>query len=355
MDMGQNKLLKIFSICAFVAFATVSCWATAESLHLLLPTFPLFLCWIVTIGFFVVASIGSKMIVDSFNQNIYMEKRRLNLIGGIILLLIFWLICSMPTNTHTFFYRTCITDVALGDLRTTEGYLNDIIDNTFAEEKFRLQCADLEGKVNAKLEDLRVEIEGPDHGDGPKAQSILVEISELLKCAQINKINGPTATKQQRTHLVNAYIDKILQQLNVREAAIYLQLVDEKKVAQAKKDATKDLNKVQESIKGLEEMKLNGEQDAATINTANSALNGAYSTIKKYQDMVIIQDLDKDVYTAENPVTKITRLLSVVDTWEDYIHGDFAGRGFIFWIIISILVDVAAFIFFDIAFKKSEY
>ena len=68
-----------------------------------------------------------------------------------------------------------------------------------------------------------------------------------------------------------------------------------------------------------------------------------------------VKEIDKDVYTAENPVTKITRLLSVVDTWEDYIHGDFAGRGFIFWIIISILVDVAAFIFFDIAFKKSEY
>lgn len=354
--MGQNKYMKIFSICLFLAFAAVSCWATAESLHLLLPTWPSVLCWIVTIGFFVIASIGSKMIVDSLNQNIYMEKRGFNLVVGIILLLVFWLVCSMPTNTHTFFYRTCITDVALDDLKTTEGYLTEIRDNTFAEEKFRLQCADLEGKVNAKLEDLRLEIEGPDHGDGPKAQSILVEISELLKCSQINKINGATATRQQRTQLVNAYRDKILQQVKVREAAIYLQLVDEKKVEQAKKEATADIKKVQNAVNGLNEMKNNGVQDDATINTANTILKGAYSTVKNHQDMVVFKsDADKEVYTAENQVTRTTRLLSVIDTWIDYVNGKYDGRGFIFWIIISILVDVAAFIFFDIAFKKSEY
>lgn len=354
--MGQNKYLKIFSICAFAAFATVSCWATAESLHLLLPSFPSILCWIVTIGFFVIASIGSKMIVDSFNQNIYMEKRGVRLIGGLFLLLIFWLVCSMPTNTHTFFYRTCITDVTLDDLKNTEGYLIDIRDNTFAEEKFRLQCADLKGKVNAKLEDLRLEINGPDKGDGPKAQEILVEISQLLKCAQINKINGPTATQQQRTRLVNDYRDKILQQVEIREAAIYLELIDKKKVEQAKKDATTDIKNVQNAVMGLNEMKNSGVQDDATINTANTILKGAYSTVKNYQNMVVFKsDADKEIYTAENQVTRTTRLLSVVDTWTDFVKGKYAGRGFIFWIIISILVDVAAFIFFDIAFKKSEY
>lgn len=354
--MGQNKYLKIFSVCGFIAFAAVSCWATAESLHLLLPALPLVLAWIITIGFFVIASIGSKLIVDSLNQNIYMEKRGLNLVGGLILLLVFWLICSMPTNTHTFFYRNCITDVTLDDLKNTESYLNDIRDNTFAEEKIRLQCADLENKVHAKLEDLRLEIEGPDHGDGPKAQAILVEISELLKCATITKIDGPTATKQQRTNLVNAYRDKIDAQLQKRKAAIYLQNVDEKKIAQAKKDASEDIKKVQNAIIGLNEMRNSGVQDDATINTANGILKGAYSTVKNYSDMVMFKsDSDKEAYTADNQVTKTTRLLSVIDTWMDFFKGEYAGRGFIFWIIISILVDVAAFVFFDIAFKKSEY
>ena len=354
--MEQNKFVKIFSICAFIAFATVSCWATAESLHLLLPALPLTLSWIITIGFFVIASLGSKMIVDSLNQNIYLEKRGLHLCGGVILLLVFWLICSMPTNTHTFFYRNCITDVTLDDLKNTEGYLNDIRDNTFAEEKFRLQCADLETKVNAKLEDLRLEIDGPDRGDGPKAERIRIELTELLKCAPITKIDGPTATQTQRNKIIQAYREKVLAQLKVREAAIYLQLVDENKVALAKKDATNDLKKVQSAITGLNEMRNNGVQDDATINTANGILKGAYATVRNYSDMVVFKsDADKASYTADNQVTKITRLLSVIDTWIDFVKGKFDGRGFVFWVVISILVDVAAFVFFDIAFKKSEY
>ena len=56
--MNENKFLKIFCILAFFAFAAVSCWATAESLHLLLSTWPIAMCWIVTIGFFFIASWG---------------------------------------------------------------------------------------------------------------------------------------------------------------------------------------------------------------------------------------------------------------------------------------------------------
>lgn len=353
--MEQNKFLKIFSLCAFVAFAAVSCWATAESLHLLLPDLPEVLCWIITIGFFVIASIGSKMIVDSLNQNIYMEKRGLNLVGGIVILLIFWLVCSMPTNTHTFFYRNCITDVTLDDLKNTEGYLVDIKDNTLVEEKFRLQCADLETKVNAKLEDLKEELTGINHGFAERCRNILSDITILLQCAPISEIKGNTATANGRIALYNAYRQKVLNQLEVREAKIYLQLVDEKKLAQAKKDATAEIKKVQNAVYGLEQMRQNGEQDDATINIANGILKSAYSTIKNYSDMVVFKsDADKEAYTADNQVTKTTRLLSVIDTWIDFVKGKFAGRGFIFWVVISILVDVAAFVFFDIAFKKSE-
>jgi hypothetical protein len=38
----------------------------------------------------------------------------------------------------------------------------------------------------------------------------------------------------------------------------------------------------------------------------------------------------------------------------DFAKGNYSGHGFLFWIIVSILVDVAAFIFFDMAFKKTD-
>ena len=101
--MNGKSLLKIGAIVFFFVLGAYSCWATAHSLHLLMPTLPILLVWGVTIAFFIVASYGTKMITDSLNQNVYQENRKFQLFGGIILVVLFWLICSMPTNTHTFF------------------------------------------------------------------------------------------------------------------------------------------------------------------------------------------------------------------------------------------------------------
>ena len=61
---------------------------------------------------------------------------------------------------------------------------------------------------------------------------------------------------------------------------------------------------------------------------------------------------DKEAYTANNPQTKVSRLLSVYDVWADFLTGKDGGLHFAFWIFISVLIDIAAFVFFDIAFKK---
>ena len=98
----NNNYWKIFTGLAFVAFAAISCWATAESLHFSLPSWPVIACWVISIGFFVVASIGTAMIVNSLNQNVFVENRGWKFVGGLLMALVFWLLCSMPTNTHTF-------------------------------------------------------------------------------------------------------------------------------------------------------------------------------------------------------------------------------------------------------------
>ena len=84
--MEQNNFLKVFAIFAFVVLMGVSCWATVESLHLLLPSWPVLLFWAVTVTFFVLASIGSKRIVDSLNAALHLDGKGWRLLGGIILL-----------------------------------------------------------------------------------------------------------------------------------------------------------------------------------------------------------------------------------------------------------------------------
>ena len=98
--MNGNKFLKIFALIAFVAFATVSCWSTTESLFLTLEhaEIPKWIFWIAVVGLYVLTSICAKLVLDSFNQNIYMEHRTVKCIIGLLGVLLLWIAFSMPTN-----------------------------------------------------------------------------------------------------------------------------------------------------------------------------------------------------------------------------------------------------------------
>ena len=90
----------------------------------------------------------------------------------------------------------------------------------------------------------------------------------------------------------------------------------------------------------------------------DNRLTKAYSTIRNYQQYVIFQPGDEEQYIPEDghqQVTKVKKMLSVFDVWKDFLAGNYKGQGLIIWVLLSILVDLGAFIFFDMAFKKDEY
>lgn len=354
--MGQNKFLKIFSLCAFIAFAAVSCWATADSLQLLQPDWPLILCWIVTVGFFVVASIGSKMIVDSLNQKIYMEKRGLNLIGGIFLMLVFWLVCSMPTNTHTFFYRSVINDKLNSDLTTTIGYLQQIKDNKVSEESIQQAQSKVRNEVEIRLGELKSEImNDANPGFGPKAKEILKSFAELLSVSKIDALTYKGTSKQEREKLYESYRQKIYILMESRLNEIRSSMIAPNSKTYTKEAAVRieNLNAIIKNLEQEDGLSLYNPKDMQEI---CKKLSEGYTTIRQYENYVSFNSVeDKENYLSPTGITKVKRLMSVFDVWQDYLAGQYEGFGFLFWIIISILVDIAAFIFFDIAFKKSEY
>lgn len=354
--MEQNNYLKIVWIAAFVAFAGVSCWATAESLHMLLSSWPKIMCWIVTVGFFIIASFGTKMIVDSLNQNIYIDKRGLRLIGGIVLLLVFWLICSMPTNTHTFFYRTVIQDKTSSDISMTRGYLGQILNNTNNKAYANKKVAELKSRVDNLLGELEAEIMNEvNPGFGPKSKEILRKFAVEFGVAQIQPLTFKGTSKQDRERLCDAYRKKmyILFDAKAKNIISSIESPSQKNIDEVDK-VDKNLALVQKYIAD-NTINLNDPEDVTGSNGVCSKLNEGYVAIKKNRNFVIFDPkTDEQQYIVDNPVTKVKRLISVFDVWEDYFHGEYAGHGFTFWIIISILVDIAAFIFFDLAFKKSE-
>ncbi len=349
--MNDNKFVKILTLAGFLAFAAVSCWATAESLHMLLPTWPSVFCWAITIGFFFIASLGTKMIADSLNQDIYMEKRGAHLIIGIVIVLVFWLLCSMPTNTHTFFFRNLIDDKVTTDISTTQGYLSQIKDNTVTDAKIQAKCVELENQIDAKLQSLEAEIKNPlNPGNGPETEKILGEIAQILGVSKINKLSGAGNSVAERKTLYQAYREVILTQLDNKKMNIIKEMSPSNN--NYRKIASKDWKNLELTKKYIDEGQLS-LTDADDIKTVCNNLNQGYSTIKTYQQFVDFKsDNDKESYTCDNPKTKVARLLSVYDVWMDFLTGREGGLAFIFWIIVSILVDAAAFIFFDIAFKK---
>ncbi len=351
--MNNNKYKKIFCILAFVAFAAVSCWATAESLHLLLPSFPLILCWIVTIGFFFIASWGTKMITDSLNQNVYMEKRTSKFVLGILIVLVFWLVCSMPTNTHTFFFRNMIENEVTQDIATTKAYLIQIRDNTVTDAKIKAKQAELENQVNTKLQSLESEIKNPiNPGNGPETEKILGEIAQILGVASINKLSGTGSSVEDRNKLYKAYREMIIMQMENKKMNIAKSMQPSND--NYRKEAKTMVKNLEEVSNFIDDGNLD-LYDADDVQTVCEKLNGGYATIKSYQQFVDFKnDADKETYTCDKPETKVKRLLSVYDVWVDFVTGKLNGLGFVFWVIISILVDIAAFIFFDIAFKRQS-
>ena len=338
---------------AFIAFAAVSCWATAESLHLLLSSWPLVMCWVVTVGFFIIASLGTKMIVDSLNQDIYLEKRGLRLVGGIVIVLIFWLICSMPTNTHTFFYRTVINDKVNTDISTTRGYLSQIKNNTNNKTQATVKVNELKNNVDVLLGELEAEIKNEvNPGFGPKSKEILRKFATLLEVDKVEPLSYKGTSKQDRDKLCDAYRTKIYILAENRATNIMAHILspNSDNIKEVKRD-DENLALVKKYI-GDKTINLN---DAEDIEDVCDKLNTAYNTVKKNSDFINFSSkTDEANYTADNPITKVKRMISVFDVWEDFMAGEYAGHGFMFWIIISILVDIAAFIFFDLAFKKRE-
>lgn len=354
--MEQKNYLKLVWMVAFLAFASVSCWATAESLHLLLSSWPVAMCWVVTVGFFIIASLGTKMIVDSLNQNVYLEKRGLHLIGGIVIVLIFWLICSMPTNTHTFFYRTVINDKVTADISTTRGYLGQINNNTNNTNQATLKVNELKNNVDLLLGELEAEIKNEANpGFGTKSKEILRKFAVLLGVDKIEPLTFTGTSRQDREKLCDAYRTKIYILADSKAKNIMAHILS------PNPDNLKEVKNVDENLATMKKyindgtIDLNNPDDVTGDGGVCDKLNEGYVTVKKNRDFVNFSSkTDEANYTANEPVTKVKRMISVFDVWKDFLNGVYSGQGFTFWVIISILVDIAAFIFFDLAFRKRD-
>lgn len=349
---NKNKFLKLFSLVAFLAFMFISCWATVESLHRLLPSWPIPIFWIATIGGFVLSSIGTKLLVNCFSPG-YKEYRGWQFMGGFLLLAVFWIAFSLPTNTHTFFYRSVINNELTNDLSRTENYLNILQSNTLAQQKIEAEWEQLALEIEQLMTSLQAEINHAERpGQGPEVERILLDIEKKLgtpaQPAKIVRYNGVYKSASQRNELYERYLEQIKILANNKDSeyqekiAKLINGMDNEKIAAC----LNNIHKLQDELRNVKDV------DDDLIEAADIVLTESYAIINNYSDQIKFMNDDKNVYAGK--VTQSQRMLSVIDVWRDYFDGRYAGLGFAFWIMIAALVDIAGFIFFALAFKRDE-
>lgn len=347
----MNKFKVIGSIMAFLILAGISCWATEKSLHMLLPAgWPEMLVWGITIAFFVVASIGTKLIADSLMSHDFVENRKGKLWGGILLVIFFWFIMSMPTNTHTFFYNDKIGSTISKDIETTNKYLQQVVDlGTSSTKVLDEEGIRLKNVVEAQRTHIVKQFNGDEapykRGNGTKIADHLKIINDTLHSSIKQHPNYNSADPT----ILNGYqieIDKAL------DHALRTHTITEQSV-QAARRQIKRLSALNDSIQDhIASTSLN----EAEIRQCEKELKDGYNIVANNKTFIQFDKNsdDEEVYTKENAETRTKRMSSVIDVFfVDFLKGKYPGS-FWYYVILSILVDIAAFIFFDIAFMKKN-
>lgn len=335
---------------AFLILAGISCWATEKSFHMLLPAgWPEALVWLITIAFFIVASIGTKLIADSLTIPGYVKNRKAKLWGGTLLVIFFWLIMSMPTNTHTFFYNDKIGSVVSDDIKTTNKYLQQIVDlGTSSTPVLDEEGKRLKDIVEEQRTHIVAQFNGQEppykKGNGPKIGEHLRIINKTLN----SSIQQDTRYFSQDPSILYGY------QVEINKA-----LADALKTHRVSQQSAKSAQDQIDSLIALNGLIQNHMASRGLseeeIRKCEKELNDGYGII--YANMQFVQfdknTNDKEVYTKENGETRTKRMSSVIEVFADFLHGKYPGS-FWFYVILSILVDIAAFIFFDIAFANKD-
>lgn len=340
----------------FLALAGFSCYWTAESLYLLMPMVTRVGAWLIAAVFYIVASLCFSKILKTLDRNEdFFGKfggRGGQFLLGLLGLIVFWLVISMPTNTHTLFYRSSIVNVLKTDLLRTQGYLRDLQENNIEIKKEEIKYEAYEKACQDARRRMEYEIENPSaYGVGPNFKKILGDLqTELNTTIQLPNNTGTNKNGWRQT------IDYCMRQADKRLAE--LKEDRDKNIARIKQimnspELSTAIENLGVALYDIENMK---GIDHDKIDAANKDLITGYSLISADKEYIDIKDdIQRERYTREKPITEVDELLKVSNVWMDFLTTKkYEKHAFFWWILIALMVDLSAFIFFDIAFSKKH-
>lgn len=372
-----GKLEPFQRICAvaFLIFAIISCVATAQSLTLTLglDTLPQWLVFTVlfVLAFllFLLTSYCFKLIIDSLNSNVDMARseRHKNFGLGLLGVLLFWLVCSMPTNTHSLLYTKVHKEVVTNELDNQKQVYERFYKSTGQDidKEYQDTLSAFRDKISTLKQSFMNEVEHSDRlGLGDKAKKILRTIEQACGKQFEEYFNDETNPRPMKDHSdaeikrVQKHFDKRIDRIkNVHEETLKAQW------ERAKALLDDDKNNLKNRVERISEMLKAINDDTYKMKDARLLIEEGYNQ-NVYRNAIL-----DNVETLEDPSKghidnnvkyyqkyKISRLHSVFKVWGDFFSKRFQNLDFdmLYWIIISLIIDIAGLAFYGIAFRRKE-
>ena len=198
-------------------------------------------------------------------------------------------------------------------------------------------------------EDLKQEIDNPQRfGFGPEAEAKLADIENLfgVKTGTIRRRGTRNTSKQERNEVCKYYDNAVKEQLDVKltqhKTKVQAFLADFQGKINKVKPIRHDIQKV---LTDLDNPTFNREE---VLKQARQIIGTSYAELES--SFGNLYEKDPKVYRSD-------RLIKVTKVWGDYLTGEFKDTDYTlwYWILLSVIVDIAAFAFFDIAFKRDDF
>lgn len=344
----MNKKL-IWLLC-FLVVACISCWATATSFHLMMPAMPEIFVWLMTIAFFLLSSLAMSWMVKSAKYSSDYDHPKAMFWGSLVLFIFTWMVISLPTNAHTFFYRLKIGDVLTDDLKTTKIYTQQLANREYlgcdSSEYMRVNK-----HVNDEWQSFVDEVKSGKTGTGfgEYAAGHISVINKLLG-SEYGTIPIPQNTNKASDATNTILVNKWHNDYFVPTLQAYREsfLVSEESMKEAKKDE-RNIKLIEDSLHNLvQTQEISKATAEPLIKQAEGVLVVAYANINNNECFVRFNnEEDRDLYLAETLETKTTRFLNPYSVAWDFFTGKISFA-FIVWIFLSILLDLSGFLFFSL-------
>ena len=234
---------------------------------------------------------------------------------------------------------------AVEELKHIDGELQSLQTDDSYLEQYNVKWNTFESNVMMALDQLKQEIDNPQRfGFGPEAEAKLSEIENLfgLKTGTITRRGTRNTTKQERNDVCKYYDNVVKEQLEIKRQQ-HKALIDEKTAEFGQKTAS--VGPIRQAIKTtLEQLDDPQYKKEGVLKNARIVIGRAYAELKSQFNG--LYEYNENIYRSD-------RLVKVTKVWGDYFKGRFKHTDYTlwYWILLAVIVDVAAFAFFTIAFK----